>query len=100
MTYDNDLQHEIDPQTTLHQFRCELCDQIIEYEEFSETPVKRICCLCEFKESHTGSELAELMEKITELKKYRKSDYLLVEDAVYFWYVYKNENNEGIKSDR
>ena len=94
MTYFHDLSPEIDPDTTLFQFQCEECGASFAYEDYCGTPIRKICALCEFTQSHSDSEVAELKEMITAPKSHRPSDYLLVEDAVYFW-TYLNSEKMG-----
>lgn len=94
MTYFDDLHPELDPATTLFQTQCDVCGAGMEYEDYCGTPIRKICTLCEFTQSHSASEVAELKEMIAALKSQRLSDYLLVEDAIYFW-IYLNSEKKG-----
>jgi hypothetical protein len=96
MTYHRDLVSENCPETDLFRGVCDSCGQMMEYEDYQGTPMRKMCSLCAFKESHSIKELMELKKIMAQLRKIRRTDYLLVEDAIYIFECAK-ESQEGIE---
>jgi hypothetical protein len=90
MTFSSDMERELNPVTTLFRFKCNVCGEIIEYEDYEKSPLKETCVLCEYKMTHNPVEIHTLEYYIEEIKKSRKSGYYAVEDAIYFLEMEKN----------
>jgi Fe2+ or Zn2+ uptake regulation protein len=94
MTFSSDMDRELNPITTLYRFKCDECGEIIEYEDYENSPLKETCALCEYKLTHSAIEIETLNYFITEIKKNRKSKYRVVEDAIYIMELQKMNMGE------
>ena len=94
MTFHRDLVSEICPETDLFRGMCDSCGQVMEYEDNQGTPMRTTCRLCEFKETHSEKDIVELKKIIVQLRKIRRSDYLLVEDAIYIFECAKDSQED------